>query len=523
MKKLLLIPLLLLTISSCSLLGNKDSGSFADLYKQNTHSSIVSLGELGVFLGINRHESIIGTISTSLSVPGIFSWSISANYDGLIDGRNSESYFRNVRALFSSLVSSGSLSADEVGIISHSSESFLSFKNLSDVGIIPEAARTIIKKYEWEWLNIMEKTQSGMTNEELMGYNIGTNIFKKSLADIEKYITDYPIWKDTADLGMSGSLHFWSVDLDRNNIVALAKKLSLDLAGTGMTDEYVKALEKNLASVSFSWKIGFDPSNPKISLLEGIISVSGKLVAEVTISRNENSGMLRMSNTDDKSILSINYANNDGKLTFDAIAKQSDIEKGKLTGYIEQKDWKFHELSFEASAQGMTVSLKHTLEGGQFNGKLSAVVGTLDWSGSLDDNKLKSLVMNGTTPFGTLSANLTETNGVMIQGPVVVKSVEETIFSANLGLAIAREKFAIILDVISDTMPAHFELDISAKATPSEKKVPVPESSKYLQDLINEINSIESPVIPMDEADTNIAPESIIDSSWAINIDADIQ
>ena len=98
----------------------------------------------------------------------------------------------------------------------------------------------------------MEKTQSGMTNEELMGYNIGTNIFKKSLADIEKYITDYPIWKDTADLGISGSLHFWSVDLDRNNIVALAKKLSLDLAGTGMTDEYVKALEKNLASVSFS-------------------------------------------------------------------------------------------------------------------------------------------------------------------------------------------------------------------------------------------------------------------------------
>lgn len=58
----------------------------------------------------------------------------------------------------------------------------------------------------------------------------------------------------------------------------------------------------------------------------------------MTISRNENSGMLRMSNTDDKSILSINYANNDGKLTFDAIAKQSDIEKGKLTGYIEQKD-----------------------------------------------------------------------------------------------------------------------------------------------------------------------------------------
>lgn len=523
MKKLLLIPFLILTISSCTLFGNKNSGSFSDLYKQNTHASIVSLGELGVFLGINRHESIIGNINTSLSVPGIFSGSVSANYDGLIDGRNSESYFRNIRALFSSLVSSGSLSADEVGFISHSSDSFLSYKNLSDVGIIPDSVRAILKKYEWSWLNVMEKTQSGMSNEELMGYNIGKNIFKKSLADIEKYITDYPIWKDTADLGMSGSLHFWSVDLDRNNIVALTKKLSLDLAGTGMTDEYVKSFEKNLDSISFSWKIGFDPSNPKISILDWTVSVAGKLVAEVAISRNENSWMLRMSNSDDKAILNMSYVENDGKFTFDAIAKQADIEKGKLTGYIERKDGKFHEISFDASAQGMTVTFKHTLEGGQFNGKLSAVVWTLDWSGSLDDNQLKSLVMNGTTPFGTLSANLTQSNGIMIQGPVVVKSAEQTIFSANLGLAIAREKFAVILDVISDTMPAHFEFDISAKSTPSEKKVTIPVSSKYLQDLINEINSIETSLIPMDETDTNITPDSIIDTSWATSVDSDIQ
>jgi len=129
-------------------------------------------------------------------------------------------------------VSSGSISADEVGIISHNSESFLSFKNINDEGVIPTAVKSIIKKYEGRWLNIMGKTNTDMSNEELIGYNIGKNIFMKSLTDIEKYITDYPIWKDTADLGMSGSLHIWSVDLDRTNIVALAKKLSLDLAGT---------------------------------------------------------------------------------------------------------------------------------------------------------------------------------------------------------------------------------------------------------------------------------------------------
>lgn len=523
MKKFVLFSCLLLIVSSCTLFGNKNSGSFSDLYKEHTHASIASLEELGVFLGINRHEDIIGSISTALNVPGIFSWSISSNYDGLIDGRNSESYFRNIRALFASLVSSGSISADEVGIISHNSESFLSFKNINDEGVIPTAVKSIIKKYEGRWLNIMGKANTDMSNEELIGYNIGKNIFMKSLTDIEKYITDYPIWKDTADLGMSGSLHIWSVDLDRTNIVALAKKLSLDLAGTWLTDEYTKTLEKNLASVSFSWKLGFDPSNPKVSLLQGTLSVAGKLIAELTVSKGDNNGMIHIENTTEKAALNINYGKKDGKYTFDAIVKQSDIEKGKLTGYIEQKDDKFHEISFEATSQWMTVKMQHTVEGDTFNGKLSAIVGTLEWSGSTANNKLKGLVVNGTMPLGSLSVNLTEGTDGMIRGPVIVKSGEESIFSANLGLTIAREKLAIILDVLSQSMPIHFELDISAKANPSKKQVMAPVSSGYLQDLINEIDKTES---TQSFSDTNVNPISsgnIIDSSEMTNTDTTIQ
>jgi len=73
MKKFVLFSCLLLIVSSCTLFGNKNSGSFSDLYKEHTHASIASLEELGVFLGINRHEDIIGSISTALNVPGIFS------------------------------------------------------------------------------------------------------------------------------------------------------------------------------------------------------------------------------------------------------------------------------------------------------------------------------------------------------------------------------------------------------------------------------------------------------------------
>ena len=115
MKKIILVPLLLLFVSSCTLpFANKNDGSFTALYNASIHSSIESLEEFGAFLGVNRHESIDGSIVSSVSVPGILSGSIESKYIGTIDGRNSESFFRNVRVLFSSLVSSGSLSADEI-------------------------------------------------------------------------------------------------------------------------------------------------------------------------------------------------------------------------------------------------------------------------------------------------------------------------------------------------------------------------------------------------------------------------
>ena len=222
MKKIILAPILLLLISSCTLPfgGSKNDGSFSALYDASVHSSMTSLDELGTLMGINRHESIVGSIRTAMNVPGILSGSLSSEYSGLIDGRNGESTFRKLQLFFTSLVSSGSLSADEIGLISHGTESYVSYKNLVDTGIITDDIRKILKKYENSWLSIVEKSSiDTMSSEELMGYNIGKNIFTKSLADIEKYATDYQIWKETADLGMSGSLHVWSVEFDRAHIV----------------------------------------------------------------------------------------------------------------------------------------------------------------------------------------------------------------------------------------------------------------------------------------------------------------
>ena len=72
------------------------------------------------------------------------------------------------------------------------------------------------------------------------------------MKDIEAYLTNYPIWKSTADLGMSGSLHRFAIDLDREGVMNLIKKVTLDLSGSGMTKEIEEDMKKSLEALSFS-------------------------------------------------------------------------------------------------------------------------------------------------------------------------------------------------------------------------------------------------------------------------------
>jgi hypothetical protein len=91
--------------------------------------------------------------------------------------------------------------------------------------------RQVLAKYENMWLNMSGQSMIvDASSQDDPSYIITQNLLSKSLLDIEKYATDYPIWRDTADLGMSGSLHYWSVEFDRIQLIALAKQLSLDLA-----------------------------------------------------------------------------------------------------------------------------------------------------------------------------------------------------------------------------------------------------------------------------------------------------
>lgn len=374
--------------------------------------------------------------------------------------------------------------------------------------------KKVLQKYEHTWLALSGQPNLGMTPDELAGYNITRNLMSISLTDIEKYATHYPIWRDTVDLGMSGSLHSWSVELDRTQILSLAKQLSLDLTGTGMTPEYTHTLESSLAMVSFSGKISYDPADPVVSLLDGTLSASGKTLATISTEHHPDGGSITLhSSTAEKAGIIINYGKKENRYTFDATLSQRSTEMGKITGYIDHTGGKFHELSLEGSAQGVTVSLRHTVDGDHFTGKLSAVIGTLEWSGTTEDDQLKSLKINGIAPFGSLTADLIESTGGMVRGPVVIKSGTEVLMDATLALQMVREKFALIIDVLSESLPAHLDLDISAKSTPSDKRLTPPTGNKTLQDLMGEINAL-TPSQSFSEVPTSdIAPSDATPSS----------
>ncbi len=122
--------------------------------------------------------------------------------------------------------------------------------------------------------------------------------------------------------------------------------------------------------------------------------------------------------------------------------------------------------------------------------------------------------MSGTSPVGSFNTELSSTGSDMIMGPLVVKSGEETLVSANLGLEIAREKFAFLIDVLSADFPAHFDLTIGAKSEKSSKSVTIPTVTKSFQEFINEIEALTPAEPLMDESsslesmDTTGAPES---------------
>lgn len=184
------------------------------------------------------------------------SGALSFEHDAKVNGRDADLSLKNIRLAYESMMWSGLLSLEKFGLISKESDVYFFFNELKDENLLPEDVRNMLSTYAGTWLSWtredMRKSLSGASEEEILSNTIVENLSRMTLVDIEKYLKKYPFFKEAADLGMSGSMHVFAVDVDRVAILSLMKEVTEDLAGTGISADDQAEIESTLASLIFS-------------------------------------------------------------------------------------------------------------------------------------------------------------------------------------------------------------------------------------------------------------------------------
>lgn len=99
----------------------------------------------------------------------------------------------------------------------------------------------IFAKYNKKWISITAEdtfaSLTGATEQERMQFQVSQMLSQLTLGEIESYLVQYPIWKETKDLGMSGALHQYSVELHRENIIALIEDFTKKATGQSLSED----------------------------------------------------------------------------------------------------------------------------------------------------------------------------------------------------------------------------------------------------------------------------------------------
>lgn len=195
------------------------------------------------------------------------SGSFASQYTLKNDGRNVSLDMEETRLQYDGISGSGFLAIDELNFISQTGDIYVFYKNLEDIGFLTPAMTEVFSRFEGKWLSwTQEEARTDITDPtELEAMKLAENISKLDKKQIQKYLTNYPIWKSTADLGMSGSLHMYDVELDKAKVVAMMDAIRTDLIGAGFSPEDLSALNDQLNLIQLTGTLGFHTTDTEIT------------------------------------------------------------------------------------------------------------------------------------------------------------------------------------------------------------------------------------------------------------------
>jgi hypothetical protein len=147
--------------------------------------------------------------------------------------------------------------------------------------------REVFEKFDGTWLSwTREDARAEITDPiELQAMTILENLSKMNKKQVQSYLTDYSILTSTEDMGMSGALHVYKVQLDREKVFALLNTLKLDLSGAEYSNEEQGILRDQLELVNISGTMAFHPENTDTAeMYLSLLDQSGSTLGTVSIS-----------------------------------------------------------------------------------------------------------------------------------------------------------------------------------------------------------------------------------------------
>jgi hypothetical protein len=331
MHKLLIISSLLL-LGSCTLF-TKSPATFTEYYKASVHASIASLEHRLDTLGLVSSSEVAGVFDAAVSVPVLLSGSTQFSYDLQSSGRDLSLMAEDGRIDYSGLAGSGGLSFDKLGLIAEKGNLHLLYKGLESATLMTPEMRTIFAKYNDSWLSWTQgETEAGITDpQELRALAMTKNLAKMDIEAVERYLTTYPIWRETADLGMSGGLHAYSVELDREQVISLIDTITTDLTGSGLTAEERSDFQRDLASIGLVGTLAFDPTDASIGQTRLTLSgTGGQAIATIAMDTTATGMQMALRDTASDTELMVTTSAGENRDDMMVAFTQSGVAIGKL-------------------------------------------------------------------------------------------------------------------------------------------------------------------------------------------------
>ncbi len=278
--------------------------------------------------------------------------------------------------------------------------------------LLESAMAPIITKYRSQWIALSDTslTMSGSSKEEQLAYKFSENLTKLTLKDIRAYSEKYPLWKLSKDDGVLNGFYNYEVTLDKDHLKSLILDLSNRLTEQALDTAATSQIDAILAGFDIVGTIRIDIENPLYGDLNAtIIQKSNPDQITFTFAQARDGIRYSLGTGTDKFTGNVLFDTSSKKLSLSLNAVSSGAEIGNLDGYIRFEGKKIAETSLTLSAQGLTASFINVNHSdGSFVGKTVLPVGTLDWTGSIRDERLQSLSVAGQALGGDVSLNLSE-------------------------------------------------------------------------------------------------------------------